>query len=246
MERRRRLADRLAVAAGELLPHGLDHLPGSGDHLQRLGDVLAQLAQARAAAAVARRRRLDHHPITGKMLGEGVALSRPLAGETGHGRGLGHRQRRGDLIFRGAGLQLFELQLHLIRQPRRALRCGAVNLPLKLGDPQLLMGDQRQILGPHGLGDRQLRIGGGPLSDRGVLLRDGVPRPRLGADKRHLQRLDIVGKGLKIGVHDQDGITKIAACGAPKCGCGKLFCAYPAAVGRQLICGLRQSIPSSR
>ncbi len=101
------------------------------------------------------------------------------------------------------------------------------------------MGDQRQVLGPHGLGDRELR------SD-GVLLSNRFPRLRTLRPQRGSQRLDVVGKGLKIGVHDPDGITKIAACGAPKCRRGKLFCAYPADVGRQLICGLRQSIPSSR
>jgi len=46
----RRLADRLAVAAGELLADMLDHLPLAGDHLQRLGDVLPQLGQACTAA----------------------------------------------------------------------------------------------------------------------------------------------------------------------------------------------------
>jgi transposase len=45
MERRRRLADLLAVPAAELLPDVLDHLPGLRDHLQRLGDVLAELRQ---------------------------------------------------------------------------------------------------------------------------------------------------------------------------------------------------------
>ena len=80
MERRRRLADLLAVAAGELLPDMLDHLPLPRDHLQRLGDVLAQLAQPRAAAARASgRRRLDH-PLARQMLGEGLAR-RALAGE---------------------------------------------------------------------------------------------------------------------------------------------------------------------
>jgi hypothetical protein len=43
MERRRRLADLLAGPAGELLAHGLDHLPLTGDHLQGLGDVFAHL-----------------------------------------------------------------------------------------------------------------------------------------------------------------------------------------------------------
>ena len=45
MERRRRLADLLAVPASELLADVLDHLPLARDHLQRLGDVFAQFAQ---------------------------------------------------------------------------------------------------------------------------------------------------------------------------------------------------------
>jgi hypothetical protein len=44
MERRRRLADLLAVAAGKLLANMLDHLALPWDDLQRLGEVLAQLA----------------------------------------------------------------------------------------------------------------------------------------------------------------------------------------------------------
>src|SRR6056297_1519427 len=43
MERRRRLADRLAMAAGELLADGLDHLPLPRDDLERLGDVFPHL-----------------------------------------------------------------------------------------------------------------------------------------------------------------------------------------------------------
>jgi hypothetical protein len=44
VERRRRLADPLAVPARHLLAHVLNHLPLAWDHLQRLGDRLAQLA----------------------------------------------------------------------------------------------------------------------------------------------------------------------------------------------------------
>jgi len=47
MEGRRRLRDRLAVPARELLAHDLDHLPLPGNDLQRLGDILAQLRQPR-------------------------------------------------------------------------------------------------------------------------------------------------------------------------------------------------------
>ena len=83
MERRRRLADLLAVAAGELLADVLDHLPLPRDHLQRLGDVLAQLAQPRAAAAQAGGRAGLDHPLARQMLGEGLAR-RALAGEGHH------------------------------------------------------------------------------------------------------------------------------------------------------------------
>ena len=41
-----RLADALAVATGELLADGLDHLPLAGDDLDGLGDVLSHLRQA--------------------------------------------------------------------------------------------------------------------------------------------------------------------------------------------------------
>src|SRR5205807_5379786 len=82
MERRRSLADLLAVAAGELLADMLDPLPLPRNHLQRLGDVLAQLAQPRAAAATANRRSRLDHLLTRQMLGEGLAR-RMLAGE-GH------------------------------------------------------------------------------------------------------------------------------------------------------------------
>ena len=46
MERRRRLADLFAGAAGELLPNRLDHLPLARHHLQRLGNILAHLHNA--------------------------------------------------------------------------------------------------------------------------------------------------------------------------------------------------------
>src|SRR5665647_2351293 len=64
VERRRGLADLLAITAGELLADVLDHLPGFGDDLQRLGDVLAQLAQPPTAAAGASRRPRHDYPLS--------------------------------------------------------------------------------------------------------------------------------------------------------------------------------------
>ena len=47
----RRLRDRLAGPAGELLPHVLDHFPLARDELQRLGHILTDLAQRSAPTA---------------------------------------------------------------------------------------------------------------------------------------------------------------------------------------------------
>src|ERR1700751_2523356 len=44
-ERRRRLADLLAVAAGELLTHGLNDLPLPRYRLKRLRDIFAELVR---------------------------------------------------------------------------------------------------------------------------------------------------------------------------------------------------------
>jgi hypothetical protein len=117
MERRRRLADRLAIPAGELLPHRLDHLPAPGRRLQRLRHVLAKLAQAIAAAARAGRRRIDHHPLARQVVGEGVALGAP-AGEGADRRRLGDRLFRRQFIFGGGGLQFLELKRQLVDQSR--------------------------------------------------------------------------------------------------------------------------------
>ena len=117
MERRRRLADLLAVPAGELLPHRLDHLPLARHRFQGPGHVLAQLAQAVAAAAFARRRRIDHHPLARQMLGEGLALG-ALARKSAHRRRLGDSSFRRQLVFCGVSFQLFERQRQLVDQPR--------------------------------------------------------------------------------------------------------------------------------
>ena len=73
MERRRGLADLLAITASELLADVLDHLPGFRDHLQRLGDVLAEPGQPRAAAAGAGHRSRHDHPLARQMLRERLA-----------------------------------------------------------------------------------------------------------------------------------------------------------------------------
>jgi len=133
MERRRPLADLLAVPAGELLPHRLDHLPPPGRRLERLRHVLAEHAQALAAAARAGGRRIDHHALARQMIGERVALG-AAAGESANRRPGGRLFRR-QFVFRGAGFELFKFERQLVDQPRRALRPLPVDLALELGDP---------------------------------------------------------------------------------------------------------------
>jgi len=79
------------------------------------GHVLAQFAQSRSAATVTSRRRINHHALTRKVLGEGISF-RTLACEPRHCRGLGNGDFCGQFSFGGTGLQLLELQRHLINQ----------------------------------------------------------------------------------------------------------------------------------
>src|SRR4051812_13145389 len=53
IEWRRRLCDRLARAAGEFLPHRLDHLVATRNALQAFADGLAKLHQLATAARAA-------------------------------------------------------------------------------------------------------------------------------------------------------------------------------------------------
>jgi hypothetical protein len=149
VERRRRLIDALAVAARELLPHMLDHLPLAGNHLQRLGDVLAQLGQAPAAAARTGRRAGHDHPLARQMLGEWLAR-RPPAGEGCHTGGLRCRPLCRQLVLGRRGLKVFQLQLELIEQAGTVLRALTELRPLQLLDLQLQMGDQCMVVARSG------------------------------------------------------------------------------------------------
>ena len=125
------------------------------------------------------------------------------AGEGANRRRPGGRLFRRQFVFRGAGLQLLELERQLIDQPRRALRPLPVDLALELGDPQLLRGDQRHVFRRLRPRDRQLR-------------RD-FQAPRALGDERRLQGGDVVGKSLGSGIHETKGIIVSAIRGALKC-----------------------------
>ena len=92
---------------------------------------------------------------------------------------LGDRRLRREFVFRGAGFQLLERQRQLIDQPRRAFRALPVDLALQLGDPQLLLGDQRHVFRRLGARDRQLR---------------GNLQALAGDRQRRLQGVDVVGR----------------------------------------------------
>ena len=202
MVRRRGLGDRLAVPAGELLPHGLDHLPPARLRLQRPRHVLAELAQAGAATAFAPLRRIDHYPFSGKMLREGIALRGP-PGEAANVRRPGDSSLRRQFVFRCAGLKLLEFERQLLDQSRRAFRPLSVDLALEPSDPQLLLRDQRHVLRGLSASNRQFCL------DFKLL--------RAFGRERRLQRGDIVGEILAGRSHDAEGIILSAIRGALKC-----------------------------
>jgi transposase len=133
MEGRRWLRDRLAVSAGELLAHRLDHLPLARNLLQRLGDVLAHLDDAVGTAAGAARGGGDDHTLTGQMVGEWLAC-RTATLESGNARGFSGGAFGGNLVLGGGSLEIIELQLHLVDQQGAALGAAAILLPAQFGD----------------------------------------------------------------------------------------------------------------
>jgi hypothetical protein len=115
------------------------------------------------------------------MVRECIALG-TLARKSTHGRRPGDSLFRREFIFRGAGLQLFELQRQLIDQTRRALRSLPIDLTLQPGDPQFLRGNQGSILGRFRASDRQ----------------------------RLFQGSDVIGNGVGRSIHDNDRIINAA------------------------------------
>ena len=177
MERRRRLGDPLAIAAGELLAHRLDDLEAARDLLQRLGHILADLRQPRSTAAGTGRWSLNDDALVFDVIRPGLA-DRPLAHEGAHGLRLCRRGLRGKLILARRGDEFFKFQFQLLDQPRRALGTRPVQFAFELLDPQLEMRDQRLVV-------RQLRprVGrfGLPIDGFGLYLGD-LRRGRIAFD----------------------------------------------------------------
>ncbi len=102
----------------------------------------------------------------------------------------------GELIFRCVRLCLLELKLQLVEQPHCALGARSVNRAPQLFDLKIEMRDQRATL-------RQFSDG----RDGARLLRRSFGPRR---NQRRFQRVDVVRKRGKIGVHESYGITKSA------------------------------------
>ncbi len=233
MKRRRRLRDRLASPAGELLAHRLDHLPLARDRLQRLGHVLADLRQLLRAAARAGCRRRHHHPLARKMrrkrLAPGPAPREPL-----HLGGLLRRPLGRQFVLRRARLEIVELELKLIEKTLLALRTLAVELAPQLLDRQLEEGDLGLRVGYPG------RLVRGPsLGLQGLRL--GVRRSGFRRRKRLPQRVDPGPLG-----HARKPSTSPDSTRYPPPRVSHYVADQPARDGRQLRTGFLQSIPSSR
>jgi len=109
VERRRRLTDPLTRPAGELLAHILHDLPLPRHHLQRLGDILTELGQSGRPAAGAGGRPGHDHPLARQMRRQRLAGGL-LAGVAANNGRLGS-----DFILGRRLLQLFQLELHLLK-----------------------------------------------------------------------------------------------------------------------------------
>jgi hypothetical protein len=92
------------------------------------------------------------------MIGERFAR-RPLALERAYRLCDGRRLLGRQFVLSRSRLQIFELELHLIQQPRHALRARPVKLTPQFLDRQLEMDDQRFRVRVHGLGAGRNRLG---------------------------------------------------------------------------------------
>ena len=116
----RRLADRLAAAAGDLLPHMHDHLPAARHAFEGLGDVLAELADGAAALGTGTGCGVED-PLARQVLGQGSACR--LTGAIPSRWPIDRRDSDlgRDLCLSCGLLELAQLQLELVNQPPSSL-----------------------------------------------------------------------------------------------------------------------------
>ncbi len=223
-ERRRRLRDPLARPARELLPNVLQHLPLPRHHLERLAHVLAELSKPGRPAARARGRAGHDDPLARQMLRERLAGG-PPAGERAVPSCRGRGPLGGELILRRRRLELLKFEFHLVQKARAALAALAVDFASHLLDREPQMRDQSL-----GAGSPALRLNESRLAASEVGL--SAPGPGASAPRRHP------------GVPG-DGHERRRADSPPSV--GTFFgMSHPAAPGRHVRCGCRQSMASSK
>ena len=141
----RRLGDRFAGAAGELLAHVLDHFPLPRHHFQHLGHILADLAQVTTAATRAGGGRGVNDTFAWQMLGQWTAR-RLLASKAAHRNRLSCRRCRylGRRLALGCRLfQIGKLKFELFKQ-HAPFRRWPEPLMAQLGDGELQLFDQQR------------------------------------------------------------------------------------------------------
>jgi hypothetical protein len=194
---RRRLGDRLAVAAGELLAHRLPDEPAPRHDVERLGDHLADLGEPGSAAAGAGRGRRHDHPLARQMLGQRPTRRSPTPMLGNHGAGLGGRGFGGRLVLGDGLLELARLQLELLDQPGAALARPAVLLAPGHRWPAGHRSDSRRDAGQ--------RPARGEQQPQALDLQPGAGHQRLGLEPRRtlgedhrVRRSKVSGQGLQV------------------------------------------------
>jgi hypothetical protein len=170
------------------------------------------------------------------MIGKRLAR-RPLALERFDRLGPARRILGRQLVLGRCRFQIFELKLHLIQQPRRALRTRPIELSPQFLDRQLEMGDQgfaagkiRLCIGRFGLGDRGIGLGNCSI---GLSL-----EARMALREDHRMRRSEIGRKRFSSVSHEKMESHPPRPASKNC--------QPTEVGRQVSCGWRQSIPESR
>ncbi len=120
--------------------------------------LLIQLRQLHRSAAGTLFRRGDNDPLARQVLGKRLARRAPRSNER-HALRPPSRRLRCQLVLGRSGLEVLQLQIHLLQEARLALRATAVEGAAQLLDLQLEMRDQRISARMVGLGGRRFPSG---------------------------------------------------------------------------------------